>query len=160
MKNQKRKALVIDDDPGVRSYISEILVMEDFDVWEAYDGTVGIELIEATKDFDLIVTDILMPNQDGIEVLISLRNTSQRSSPKAKVIVISGGGPHLDPSSFLEDTKGLGADALIMKPFSIDGFRATLSSLGFSVRLLQPSVRDRTSDEPASFEDVAALSSE
>ncbi len=147
MNESSRKAVVIDDDPGVRNYITELLEMEGFEVWEASDGSVGLELIEEVKNIELIITDILMPNKDGIEVLMGLRDIKLKTSLNAKVIAISGGGPHLNPSSFLEDTKGLGADAVIMKPFSIDSFRATLSSIGISVRVLQPS-NDLASDDP------------
>lgn len=147
MNESSRKAVVIDDDPGVRNYITELLEMEGFEVWEASDGSVGLELIEEVKNIELIITDILMPNKDGIEVLMGLRDIKLKTSLNPKVIAISGGGPHLNPSSFLEDTKGLGADAVIMKPFSIDSFRATLSSIGISVRVLQPS-SELASDDP------------
>ena len=139
MNETTRKALVIDDDPGVRNYISELLVGEGFDVWEAPDGAIGITMIEEIKNLDLIVTDILMPNTDGVEVLMALRKTRKESSPNAKVIAISGGGLYLEASAFLADIRKLGADGVLMKPFSLDNLRATLASLGLQVGLPRPS---------------------
>lgn len=139
MNQPNRRALVIDDDPGVRSYITELLIDEGFDVWSAADGAIGIAMIDEIRNLDLIVTDIIMPNKDGIEVLMNLRKTRDRVSPNAKVIAVSGGGPHLNPTSFLSDTKTLGADAILLKPFSLDNLRGTLASVGLTIHTLEPS---------------------
>jgi CheY-like chemotaxis protein len=62
---------------------------------------------------DLVITDILMPDGDGLEVITALRT----AQPSARVLAISGGGSHLGASDCLKFAKGLGAHGLLMKPF-------------------------------------------
>ena len=65
------------------------------------------------KNFDLVITDIIMPSKDGIEVIIALR----KAQPTAKIIAISGGG-RLNAKDYLGIAQKLGAAATLSKPFS------------------------------------------
>jgi len=105
------KLLVIDDDENMRGFLSDILSMAGHTVSTAVDGQEGLAKFLLTK-YDLVVTDIVMPNKEGIEVIRDLRH----HNPEIKIIAISGG---LNSSDFyLEIAQKLGADLSIKKPFS------------------------------------------
>jgi len=99
--------LVIDDDPAVRGFLRQILASAGYVVVEAGDGKSGMSKIEP-RAVDLVITDLVMPEQEGLETLRRLR----AERPGLPVIVISGafGG------SLLETAKRLGANAALAKP--------------------------------------------
>lgn len=106
-----RRVLVIDDNPLVCDLLREILESEGYEVLEAPNGHVGIRLHER-RPADVVITDILMPEQDGIETIIELRDRF----PDVKILAMSGGGNggHVQP---LQDAKRFGACCAISKPF-------------------------------------------
>ena len=67
-----------------------------------------------TVHVDMVITDILMPDGDGLEVISELR----KAQPTARLIAMSGGGNHLRAADCLKFAKGLGANAVLMKPFN------------------------------------------
>jgi len=105
-------AVVIDDDAQVRCLIAMMLKRAGFEVAQAEDGGEGIDLCSALEP-DVIVTDIFMPRQDGIDVL---RAVKARAKP-SRVVAISGGSPRLQ-MDFLNVAERLGADAIVQKPFT------------------------------------------
>lgn len=105
------RILIVDDDELVRKTVREILERADYEVEEAHDGEAGLKQAVLSKP-DLIVTDILMPNQDGIELILQLR----RVRPEAKILAMSGGGK-FDNDRLLTMAKVLGADECLAKPF-------------------------------------------
>ena len=66
-----------------------------------------------TVQVDMIITDILMPDGDGLEVITEFR----RAQPSVRIIAISGGGNHLRATECLKFARGLGAHGVLMKPF-------------------------------------------
>ncbi len=105
-------ALVIDDDVQVRNLTSLILRRAGYDVREANDGKEGLEACR-TQMPDIVVTDVFMPHQDGIDVL---REVKSLANPP-RVVMISGGSPRMQ-LDFLEIGKKLGADSIVHKPFT------------------------------------------
>jgi CheY-like chemotaxis protein len=104
--------LVADDDASVRRVLQRALAREGYEVRCAGDGAEALEFIEADAP-DLVVTDINMPDMDGIELLIQV---ARRGG--IKVIAISGGG--LFPAhELLEDARLFGAVDILPKPFDI-----------------------------------------
>src|SRR3989304_9363323 len=81
------KILIIDDEPQLRTVLREILVREGFTVEVAAEGRVGVARWRK-EPADLVLTDIFMPNKDGIETILELK----RSRPRAKIIAMTGGG--------------------------------------------------------------------
>ena len=81
------RILLIDDDDSVRTMLRLTLVHFGHTVIEARDGKEGLELFQNT-DVDLLITDIVMPEKEGLEVLMELR---KRKHPPVKIIAISGG---------------------------------------------------------------------
>lgn len=104
--------LVADDEELARFTIREILEAEGHAVIEAKNGIETIVLFNK-QPVDIIVTDIIMPDKEGIETIIELK----RDHPAIKIVAISGGGRtrNLD---FLDLAKRYGADAVLAKPFS------------------------------------------
>ena len=95
--------------------------MLEYEVVAAADGNKGLRLYREDPT-DLVVTDIIMPEKEGIETIIDLR----REFPEVKIIAMSGGG-HGKPDSYLHMAKGLGAQRTLTKPF---GKKELLEAIG------------------------------
>lgn len=107
-------ALVIDDDAQVRELVCVVLKRAGYDIVSAKDGREGLEACSANRP-DVVITDIFMPHQDGIDVLREIK--SLPTPPR--VVVISGGSPRMQ-LDFLEIAQKLGADSVLHKPFTRD----------------------------------------
>lgn len=103
--------LVIDDDAQVRTLIVHMLEREHHRVVEAHNGSEGIRHFEKLG-IDLVITDILMPEKDGIEVIREIR----KLNPDVKMVAISGGG-QLGADQYLKLAEKLGAQHTLLKPF-------------------------------------------
>jgi len=103
--------LVIDDDAIVRRTLQEILESEGYQVTCAENGRYGLAAFERRRP-DLVITDIIMPDQEGIETIVHLRKVW----PEGPIIAISGGG-RIGNVDFLQMAERIGADAILAKPF-------------------------------------------
>ena len=108
------RVLVIDDNPEVREFVRTILEAAGYAVDLAADGELGIALQRA-RPADVVITDIFMPNQDGLETVAQLR----REFPRGKVIAMSGGGERVK-GRYLATAAEIGAHRLLAKPFDAD----------------------------------------
>lgn len=114
MSDQDHKSiLVIDDEQLIRLQIRSALELEGYVVHEAANGNEGLARIAEAAP-DVVITDILMPDKEGIETILELR----RSHPKIRIIAISGGG-RTGNKDFLRTAKHLGADRTLAKPFGL-----------------------------------------
>ncbi len=104
--------LVIEDEPQMRTMLKQMIEDIGCDVVKASDGKEGVKLYRANP-FDLIVTDIIMPEKEGIETIIELK----RDFPDVKIIAVSGGG-EIDAETYLSMAKKLGARYTFAKPIS------------------------------------------
>jgi CheY-like chemotaxis protein len=105
------RILIIDDDVQILKILRQTLECEGYDVLEASNGKQGIKRY-LENPADLIITDIIMPEKDGIEIIIELK----RDYPDVKIIAISGGG-RIGPEEYLDMSKKLGAQRTFTKPF-------------------------------------------
>ncbi len=106
-----QRALIIDDDTVSKDCLSEILTGLQFEVMGAASGQAGLDLCR-TADFDIIFTDVYMPEMDGIEVIAILKQLQLPS----RVVVITGGASCFN-SGFITGTMRLmGVDSVIHKP--------------------------------------------
>ena len=103
--------LLIDDDEAVRRSLEKILARAGHRVSTAADGAAGLRVLEEAS-VDLVLTDVYMPEMDGIEILVHIREVE----PELPVVAISGGG-FASADHVLEDAAQLGADAILAKPF-------------------------------------------
>lgn len=106
-----RKILVVEDDVTLRETIMLVLRCENYEVHGAMNGKEAIELNQA-NDYDLIITDILMPEMDGFEVIQYIR----KHKPDTKLIAISGGG-RVMAKDYLFIARNSGCSATLTKPF-------------------------------------------
>ena len=105
------RIVLIDDDEDVRRTLVRMLETPGHEVHEAADGSSGLELC-LEVDPQLVITDILMPEKEGIETIMTLK----RDRPALKIIAISGGG-RSGGMDFLDMARSLGADEVLQKPF-------------------------------------------
>jgi len=105
-----KKILVIDDEQPIRSLLKTMLEREGFNIMTASDGKEGMKLFKK-EAFDLVITDIVMPEKEGIELIMELK----KGYPDTPVIAISGGGRN-SSESYLNVAKLLGAVAILQKP--------------------------------------------
>jgi CheY-like chemotaxis protein len=108
------KILVIDDDMVVRETIIQILEDKGYEVISAEDGYRGLAAFRRDKP-DLVITDIIMPEKEGIQTIMEIR----QERADAKIIAISGGG-RIGNTDFLRIAQQLGANDIIAKPFDPD----------------------------------------
>lgn len=119
MKLLDKKILVVDDEVLIAEFLSEVLALEGAEVSVARDGRQALDLILATESrFDLIVSDVRMPQLNGIQLLETLRKDLK--NPPA-FIFVSG---FSDLS--LNEAKALGALAVMQKPFDLNALIETV----------------------------------
>lgn len=106
------KVLIIDDDFQICMLLAEILTNEGHEVWTAANGQLGLEL-HYQKNADLVITDIIMPEKEGLETIMAIR----MHTPEVKIIAISGGG-RIGPDNYLGLAKKMGVHATLAKPFT------------------------------------------
>ena len=104
------RVLVIDDESQIRSMLRLMLERAGYEVEEAPDGIEGIRIYRENP-VDLIISDLIMPNKDGIGMMIELK----KEFPDIKIIAMSGGGLN-KPEGYLEGAKKLGANWTLTKP--------------------------------------------
>jgi CheY-like chemotaxis protein len=106
-----QKILIIDDDSLVRDTLLRILQRKGYEVLVAADGRQGVQVYRGENP-DLVITDIIMPEKEGLETIREIRSTRA----DAKIIAISGGA-RLGNMDYLEMAGKLGASEIIAKPF-------------------------------------------
>jgi CheY-like chemotaxis protein len=106
--------LIVEDEKDLREMLKVSLTRRKFTVLEAENGKDAITRFKPAVT-DLVITDLIMPDEDGLKVIMKLRE----SKPAIKIIAISGGGK-AGPASYLNLAKALGADAIYSKPFSVN----------------------------------------
>ena len=107
--------LIIDDDAEVRDVLSAVIEQAGHAVIAAENGPAGLQKF-ADERPDRVVTDIIMPEMDGLEIIASIRLID----PHARVAAISGGGLMVDASYCMKTASSFGAFAVMQKPFKID----------------------------------------
>lgn len=130
-----KKILIIEDDPAIRTGLTETFTTEGYNVSDAETGTKGFELA-GKHDFDLIVLDLILPGKDGIEICKDLRS----DGVKTPIIMVTSRKEEIDKILGLE----IGADDYVTKPFSIRELLARVKAL----------IR-RSTYEPGDIEEVA-----
>ena len=120
-QHPRRRILVVDDEPGIRSTLGQLLTTAGYEVLLAENGS---EATRLWREFgaDLVILDIFMPEKDGIETIVELR----AHSPSLPIIVMSGSdAKRMD---LLPEAKLLGAYRTITKPFTFAEMMALVNS--------------------------------
>ena len=117
-----KKILIIDDDAQIRSMLRRTLERNGYEVREADNGRVGREILESYAA-ELIVCDIVMPEEEGIGTI----RTVARTHPHLKIIAVSGGS--LTTEQYLSHATKFGAHRAFKKPFSLKELAAAVQEL-------------------------------
>ncbi len=123
MSDTKKRALVVDDQAVNRTFIKIYLSTKGYDVEKAEDGLLGLKACKA-EVFDLVFSDMEMPNMNGMEFLRAIKRLPQYS--KVPVVILS----QLNTPEIKNQMKALGAHFYMVKPFTtekMDELFATLS---------------------------------
>jgi len=110
-----RRILVIDDEAGIRDVLSLLLTDEGYEVRTAADGAEGMRLADEFGPH-LVITDLVMPGQEGIETIARLR----KASKDVRIVAISGFASQ--GHDYLRTAKVIGASATVAKPIDYDTF--------------------------------------
>lgn len=102
--------LVIDDDKLMRLALARILIAAGYNVIEASDGEEGLQLYHS-QDFDLVITDLIMPDKEGIQIIRELR----KENSKVRIIAMSAGGRG-GATDYLKWARLIGAKQCLSKP--------------------------------------------
>ncbi len=108
------KVLLVDDDPGVLEMIGEILRQEGHETI-AVNSVAGARNYLLNEDIRLLITDLVMPEKTGIDLILELKDVR----PDIKVLAISGGGGVTGRFDYLPIASLIGANQILKKPFSI-----------------------------------------
>jgi YesN/AraC family two-component response regulator len=117
------KILLVDDDDSLRRMLHITLQQLGHTVIEARNGKDAV-MLQSRESFDVMLTDIVMPEKEGLETILEFR----RKFPEVAVIAMSGGG-RMPPAHYLSMAKMLGARAVLTKPFSTEDLAAALKSV-------------------------------
>lgn len=115
--------LVVDDDPQMLRLISSVVQLDSHDVLLAQDGEIALTYFDDCTP-DLMITDLLMPNKEGLELISEVRGRQI----DIKIIAYSGGGA-IDSESCLAFASGMGADKALSKPMSMQVLREQIQQL-------------------------------
>jgi CheY-like chemotaxis protein len=117
------RILLIDDELMFRETLRAALEGMGHEVTEAGDGRKALGLYLPSR-FDLVITDLIMPEVEGIETIIELR----KLNPKVKIIAMSGGG-RVTSVDYLQIARQIGAKKILVKPFQYEELKAVIDEM-------------------------------
>lgn len=106
-----KKILIIDDEPNILLMMKKMLERAGYEVDLASDGKQGLDIFKRDSA-DLVITDIIMPEKEGLEIILEMK----KINPELKIIAISGGG-RLSAEGYLDVALYFGASKVFQKPF-------------------------------------------
>jgi len=117
------RILIIDDDEQIRDLLRQVMEWSGYTVVEAENGRKGMRR-QREEPADLVITDLIMPEQEGLETITLLK----KEFPGVKIVAISGGG-RIGPEAYLPAARELGADLVFSKPFDVKNFVTAVREL-------------------------------
>jgi DNA-binding response OmpR family regulator len=119
-----KKIVVIDDDIKGNQMVCRILENAGYEVSAAFNGAEGLKLFKKERP-DLVITDLYMPEKDGLETIMELRQTDNEIA----ILAISGGSAKINLADILVTAEMLGADAIMAKPLHLETFLQRVKGL-------------------------------
>jgi DNA-binding NtrC family response regulator len=117
------RVLLVDDDDDFRMPLRKYLERTGHEVIEARNGTQAVEAYKK-QPVDVVVTDLIMPEKEGIETIMELK----RQHPQVRIVAMSGGG-RINGGDFLKVAQQLGARRALAKPFSCQAMVAAIAEV-------------------------------
>ena len=124
MTKQTHTVLIVDDEEMIRAVLSQLLTKDGYNILQAGDGDAAIKACIG-KNIDLIITDLVMPTKNGIDLIMEIK----RSQGNIPIIAISGGGGIKGAFDYLSVAKLIGAQEIFPKPIDLDKLRKTTAAL-------------------------------
>lgn len=118
-----KKILIVDDSRTIRQQVNFTLNKGGFAVVEAEDGRDGIEKLKANPDVAVIISDVNMPNMNGLEMVEAINGDSSLAHPPIVMLTTEGAG------ELVERAKKAGAKGWLVKPFKPDQLVAVVTKL-------------------------------
>ena len=118
-----KSVLVVDDEPGMREMVKQLLLNEGYHVLEASNGKHAMEFLK-NETLELVITDIIMEEMDGVEIILEIRE----NYPDVKIIAMSGGNK-ISSEDYLESASELGTDRIFTKPFALSDMLNAIKEL-------------------------------
>jgi len=118
-----KTVLVVDDEPGMREMVKQLLLNEGYHVLEASNGKHAMEFLK-NESPELVITDIIMEEMDGVEIILEIRE----NYPDIKIIAMSGGSK-ISSEDYLDSASDLGADRIFNKPFALSDMLNAIKEL-------------------------------
>jgi CheY-like chemotaxis protein len=115
--------LIVEDDNDLREMLKNSLIKRKYTVFEASNGKEAILRFKPAIT-DLVITDLIMPDEDGLKVILNIK----KIKPDIKIFAISGGGK-AGPGNYLNIARALGADVILPKPFSLSDLISKIDSV-------------------------------
>ena len=109
-----KEVLVVDDEQVIRDVCEEYLEEHNFAVITAKNGKIASQIMQDEDNIDTVVTDIYMPEMDGLKFIEKLN----KDYPEVAIVAISG-GTKINSAEYLKKAKGIGADLILEKPFDL-----------------------------------------
>jgi len=132
----KIRLLIVEDDDVMSALFCDALTAAGYETVPAWDGDMALKLYTQSR-FDLVITDIVMPNMNGVELIMALH----KADPTVAVIAVSGGGLFAS-EGYMKTASLLGAKATLRKPFTIASLittvRQTLHEKAEAGKILRP----------------------
>lgn len=116
------KILLVDDNLDLLKLLNEVIRRNGHDAVMAQDGQVALDLAKR-EQFDLVITDLIMPEKEGIETIMAFK----KLHPATKIIAMSGGGAGVAARDYLVIARSLGVTRTLVKPFSTQELMDTVS---------------------------------
>lgn len=114
--------LIIDDNDELRNIVKAAIEADGHTTATARDGVEGVQVFTDGR-FDLIISDVFMPNKDGIQTIVEIREMDE----EIPIITVSAGASFISASDTLDDACALGANEVLTKPFAISELRAAVA---------------------------------
>ncbi len=114
--------LVADDEESMRAVLRQLLTKAGHDVVTVGNAREAGEPLRQ-RTFDLVITDVLMPEGDGVDLIAEVK----KQQPRARIVAISGGGRYLESGDYLKLATGLGAHSALNKPFNGEQLQAAMA---------------------------------
>ena len=118
-----KKILIVDDSKTIRQQVSFTLSKGGYDVVEAEDGQIGYDTLKNTSDIAMVISDVNMPNMDGIEMVETIAKDSSVAGVPIIMLTTEGSG------DLIEKAKAAGAKGWLVKPFKPDQLLAAVGKL-------------------------------